>query len=277
MTSRKRRTESLRRGKEKPASEGHRRLGISFLPSVFTTFNLLLGYLALLQILKRNYAQAVYYVIIAVVMDGFDGTIARLTKTESRFGTQLDTLVDGVTFGLVTSVMIYVWGFHDTYPQIGKIVGFLFLSAGIMRLARFNMLRESKSGKAHMFVGIPIPLGAACVLSVVLIFDQSPVKPLQVAFFAIYILVVAFLMISNIRYRTMKRIQPRHSLIFLFILAGMVAFGSMYPRQTIPVLTVVYMFSPVLVRIYHRYEKGDHDGSTAGSESGASAVDSAEK
>jgi len=237
------------------APEGLRRMRISFLPSVFTTFNLLLGYLALLQILKRNYPQAVYFVIIAVVMDGFDGTIARLTKTESKFGMQLDTLVDGVTFGLVTSVMVYVWGFHNTYPQIGRVVGFLFLSAGIMRLARFNMLRESKGSKAHMFVGIPIPLGAACVLSVVLIFDHPPVKPLHVLLFAVYVLLVAFLMISNIRYRTMKRIQPRHSLIFLFILAGMIAFGSMYPRQTIPVLTVVYMFSPVLVRLYHRYEK----------------------
>ncbi|MBN1196887.1 MAG: CDP-diacylglycerol--serine O-phosphatidyltransferase [Candidatus Aminicenantes bacterium] len=259
--------------KKRSPAERHRRLRISFLPSVFTTFNLLLGYLALLQIFKRDYAQAVYFVIIAVVMDGFDGTIARLTKTESRFGMQLDTLVDGVTFGLVTSVMVYVWGFHDTYPQIGRVIGFLFLSAGIMRLARFNMLRESKSSQANMFVGIPIPLGAACVLSVVLIFDRPPVQPLHVMLFAAYVLLVAFLMISNIRYQTMKGIQPRHSLIFLFVLAGLIAFGSMYPRQTIPVLTVVYMFSPVLVRLYHRYESGSSGESLTEPEANESVGD----
>jgi CDP-diacylglycerol--serine O-phosphatidyltransferase len=240
---------------------------------VFTTFNLLLGYLALLQIMQRNYAQAVYFVIIAVVMDGFDGTIARLTNTESRFGMQLDTLVDGVTFGLVTSVMIYVWGFQDTYPQIGRVIGFLFLSAGIMRLARFNMLRESKSAESHMFVGIPIPLGASCVLSVVLIFERPPVHPLHVLLFAAYVMLVAFLMISNIRYRTMKRIQPRHSLIFLFILAGMIAFGSVYPRQTIPVLTVVYMFSPVLVGLYHRHESASADDSVPDNKPGNAPED----
>ena len=234
---------------------GSRLIPISFLPSVFTSFNLLLGYLAILQILKRDFAQAVYFVVIAVVMDGFDGTIARLTKTESSFGMHLDTLVDGVTFGLVTSVMIYVWGFQNTYPQMGKIVGFLFLSAGIMRLARFNMLRESKTASSHMFVGIPIPLGAVTVLSIVLIFDRPPVKPVHVMLFAIYVLVVAFLMISNIHYRTMKRIQPRHSLLFLLILAGLIGFGSMYPRQTIPVLTVFYMFSPLIVRFYNRMEQ----------------------
>ena len=81
---------------------------------------------------------------------------------------------------------------------------------------------------------------------------------------------VAFLMISNIRYRTMKRIQPRHSLLFLFILAGFVGFGSMYPRQTIPVLTVFYMFSPLIIRFYNRMEqrKIAQDSKTVTPESG---------
>ncbi|HDP95712.1 MAG TPA: CDP-diacylglycerol--serine O-phosphatidyltransferase [Candidatus Aminicenantes bacterium] len=274
MIPRSKRNDAGRRKEKRFPNERHRKVRISFLPSVFTTFNLLLGYLALLQILKRDFAQAVYFVIIAVVMDGFDGTIARLTKTESRFGMQLDTLVDGVTFGLVTSVMVYVWGFHDTYPQIGRVVGFLFLSAGIMRLARFNMLRDSKSSQSHMFVGIPIPLGAACVLSVVLIFDRPPIQPLHVMLFAGYVLLVAFLMISNIRYQTMKGIQPRHSLIFLFVLAGLIAFGSMYPRQTIPVLTVVYMFSPVLVRLYDRYQSESSGESSLEKDTSESVGDS---
>ena len=99
---------------------------ISFLPSVFTTVNLFMGYLAVVQIFKTNYITASYLVIFGVVMDGFDGTIARLTKTESSFGMQFDSLVDAVTFGLVSGIMIYQWGFQTLNFQFGQIIGFIF-------------------------------------------------------------------------------------------------------------------------------------------------------
>ena len=90
---------------------------ISFLPSVFTMLNLFLGYQALIYIIgaKQNFKIAIYYITASVIMDGFDGTIARLTKTESNFGVQLDSLVDAVTFGLVTSMLAFEWGFQSGY------------------------------------------------------------------------------------------------------------------------------------------------------------------
>jgi CDP-diacylglycerol--serine O-phosphatidyltransferase len=111
---------------------------ISFLPSLFTIFSLFLGYLALLQIVKGSFIKAVYFMGGSVLLDGFDGTVARLTKTESNFGVQLDSLVDAVAFGLVTAAMIYFWGFKAAEPALGKVIGFVFLSAGVIRLARFN-------------------------------------------------------------------------------------------------------------------------------------------
>ncbi len=84
-------------------------------------------------------------------MDGFDGTIARLTKTESNFGVQLDSLVDAVTFGLVTSMLATSVGLPIRVPQVGTIVSFVFLSAGLIRLARFNVFKEAQALPGQYF------------------------------------------------------------------------------------------------------------------------------
>ncbi len=238
---------------------------ISFLPSVFTTFNLFLGYTALLHILKGNYLTAVYLVTLSVVMDGFDGTIARLTKTESNFGMQLDSLVDAVSFGLVTSVFIFKWGFYMFHPQLGKMAGFIFLSAGVIRLARFNVYKEVKAYPSSVFIGLPIPLAALSVLSVRLLFPVQPGNQWETIFFAAYCILIAVLMISNVKYRTMKRINPRHSLPVLFILAIIVALTILYPTTTIPSITGLYLISPLIFVISGKFKKNVKQPDAGGS------------
>ena len=228
---------------------------ISFLPSVFTTFNLFLGFLALMQILRRNFITATYLVVIGVVMDGFDGTIARLTKTESNFGMQLDSLVDAVTFGLVTSVLIYMWGFQDLNLQFGQVIGFIFLSAGVIRLARFNVFKEAKAFPDNVFVGLPIPLAAMAVLSIILRVEEPLQDKSCALLFALFIMVISFLMISNVKYRTLKRINPKYSLIVLIVLAGIIALSIMYPSYTIPMLTGLYLFSPLFITLVRKTKK----------------------
>lgn len=228
---------------------------ISFLPSLFTTFNLFLGYTALLHILKNNYITAIYLVTLSVVMDGFDGTIARLTKTESNFGMQLDSLVDAISFGLVTSIFIFKWGFHLFHPQLGKVAGFIFLSAGVMRLARFNVYKEVKAYPSNIFIGLPIPLAALSVLSVGLIFPAQPQKEWETLLFAAYCILIGLLMISNVKYRTMKRIDPRYSLLVLFILAFVVALSILYSTTTIPLITALYLISPIFFMIFGLFKK----------------------
>ena len=120
---------------------------ISFLPSVFTMFNLFLGYIALNFVTKGEFINACYYLIFATVVDSLDGTIARLTKTESNFGVQLDSLSDAVSFGLVPSVFMYLWAFKTLMPVSGIIISFIYLSAGIIRLAHHGKLNSS-SGAA---------------------------------------------------------------------------------------------------------------------------------
>jgi CDP-diacylglycerol--serine O-phosphatidyltransferase len=231
---------------------------ISFLPSVFTMLNLFLGYKALLHILgpKHNFKTAIYYITASVIMDGFDGTIARLTKTESNFGVQLDSLVDAVSFGLVTSILTFEWGFQGGYVQAGSIVAFVFLSAGLIRLARFNVYKEAQVMPANTFIGLPIPIAALAVGSVVLALDaRHPQTGLGILLFALYVILISLLMISNIHYRTVKKIVLKNSLKFLFLLALIVACLIIFPDTTIPILTFCYLLSPIFFFLLRRIRK----------------------
>lgn len=228
---------------------------ISFLPSIFTIFSLFLGYLAIMQIFKGNFLLAVYLIIGSVILDGFDGTVARLTKTESNFGVQLDSLVDGVSFGVVVGVMIFVWGFKSEFSQIGTIVGFIFLSSGIIRLARFNVLKEVNAVPANIFIGLPIPLAALAICSVVLIFKEPLTDKLNIYGFALYVILIAFLMISNIKYRTVKIIKPKYALIVLFCLAIFVALAINFPSYTIPTISFSYLISPLFFYVGGKFKR----------------------
>jgi CDP-diacylglycerol--serine O-phosphatidyltransferase len=232
---------------------------ISFLPSVFTLLNLFLGYQALIHIVgaKKNFKIAIYYITASVIMDGFDGTIARLTKTESNFGVQLDSLVDAVTFGLVTSMLAFKWGFQSGFPQAGSIVSFVFLSAGLIRLARFNVFKEAQVIPANIFIGLPIPTGALAICSVILLLDgRPPLSRLGILLFSVYVILVSLLMISNIKYKTVKKFVLKNSLRTLFLLALVIACLIIFPDTTIPLLTFSYMASPLLFFFFSRRSRG---------------------
>jgi CDP-diacylglycerol--serine O-phosphatidyltransferase len=229
---------------------------ISFLPSLFTMLNLFLGYKALIYIIgaKQNLPMAIYYITASVIMDGFDGTIARLTKTESNFGVQLDSLVDGVTFGLVASMLAFKWGFQAGYTQIGSIVSFIYLSAGIIRLARYNVFKEAHAFPANIFIGMPIPTAALSICSAVLVFEQKqPQTKTGILVFSLYVIIISLLMISNIRYRTIKKIVFKNSLKTLILLAMIVGFLIIFPDTTIPILTFSYMLSPIFFFISGKF------------------------
>jgi CDP-diacylglycerol---serine O-phosphatidyltransferase len=231
---------------------------ISFLPSVFTMLNLFLGFQALLYIVgsKKNFKTAIYYLTASVIMDGFDGTIARLTKTESNFGVQLDSLVDAITFGLVVSVLIFKWGFQSGYTQIGSIVSFVFLSAGLIRLARFNVFKEAQAFPSNIFIGVPIPTAAMVICSIVLIFNEAhPQTKMGILLFSLCVILVSLLMISNIKYKTSKKIVLKHSLKTLFLIAMITACLIIFPDITIPILAFSYLLSPLFFFIFSRKHK----------------------
>jgi len=174
-----------------PKKRGRHSKGMYILPSLFTTANMAFGFYAILEVMHasaadyRHLDNAAKAIGFAVLFDGLDGRIARMTGTSSDFGRELDSLADVVTFGVAPAMLAWTWGFHLMPPvllteghwtfkltQLGAIACFLFLIAGASRLARFNISSNpqpsnpGRPGKKY-FVGMPIPAGAGVIAAVV--------------------------------------------------------------------------------------------------------------
>ncbi|MEN8221927.1 MAG: CDP-diacylglycerol--serine O-phosphatidyltransferase [Acidobacteriota bacterium] len=219
----------------------------SFLPSLFSLLSLFAGFLAVFQIFKEDFSKAIFLIMASAVLDGLDGTVARLTNTESNFGVQLDSLVDAMAFGVSTSFLIYKWGFTPEFHQFGKVVAFIFLSAGIIRLARFNVIKEADVVPSDIFIGLPIPIGAISIASVVLYFGKPITSPQWTIVFSFFVIMISFLMISNVKYKAFKKVNSKVGLKLLFLFAITIALLIMYPEKILPLVAIIYCTSPLVL------------------------------
>ncbi len=227
----------------------------SFLPSLFSLLSLFAGFLAIFQIFKGDFKRAVFLIMASAILDGLDGTVARLTKTESNFGVQLDSLVDAISFGVSTSLLIYKWGFTPEFQQFGKVIAFIFLSAGIIRLARFNVIKEADVIPSDIFIGLPIPIGAISISSVVLYFGKPVTSPIWIMVFSFFVIMISFLMISNVKYKTFKKVNSKVGLKLLFLFAITIALLIMYPDKILPFIAIIYCTSPIILLIIKIFKK----------------------
>jgi CDP-diacylglycerol--serine O-phosphatidyltransferase len=218
--------------------------GIYLLPSLLTTGNLFAGLYAIIAVMNANYMFAAIALIIALVFDALDGKIARLTNTTSRFGLEYDSLVDVVSFGVAPGVLIYSWAL-SARGMFGSAVVFAFVACAALRLARFNA--QGSSGDNRFFIGLPVP-AAAGVIAALVIFDHHilrlgrEVKPLLIL---IITLVLAFLMVSVIRYRSFKDFDFRKGRQFNYLVISvlLLMLVAAAPQLTLFVLFVAYAVS----------------------------------
>lgn len=195
-------TERRKWGIKKGTRKGVGR-GIYILPNLLTTGSLFAGFLSIVSALENRPLIASYAIVMAALLDGFDGRVARWTRSTSEFGVQYDSLCDLVSFGLAPALFVYVWVLKP-YGRVGWLTAFLFILCGALRLARFNVLAGDP--KRVDFVGLPIPAAALVIVSSALFslhmgtFYRTP--PLVVVGL---VYVLAFLMVSNLRYRSYKR------------------------------------------------------------------------
>jgi CDP-diacylglycerol--serine O-phosphatidyltransferase len=195
----------------------------SVVPNFFTVLNIFLGFLSILYAMQGKFVLAIWYILFAAVCDALDGFMARLTKSASEFGVELDSLADVVSFGVAPSFFMYKL-FLENFGPLGQLVSAMPLIFGALRLARFNvqLVGFSKS----YFNGLPIPLSAMTLLSYVLFFGPAQIRqnpPLQYALLGL-IVACAFLMVSMIRYPVIPKISARrlreHPVQLALALAG---------------------------------------------------------
>lgn len=258
------------------------RRGMYILPSLFTAGNMAMGFYAMLQAIRGaalggdndSFNRAAIAIVLAVVSDGLDGRIARMTNTTSAFGKELDSLADVVSFGVAPALLAYLWGVRmlvpSGYPMIqqrvvhfGAVVCFLFLICGACRLARFNISvnpvpRNPGRPDRKYFVGMPIPAGAGALASVIHLYEGSPVHDLWACLLWLLLVGMAgFLMISSWRFWSGKELdlssrQPGRTLVVLVLLAAIL---FEWHRFVLFGLSMVYVVSGVVARVAYSATK----------------------
>jgi CDP-diacylglycerol--serine O-phosphatidyltransferase len=220
-----------------------RRRGIFLLPNLFTTAALFAGFYAIVQAMNGRFDQSAIAIFVAMVLDSLDGRVARLTKTQSAFGAEYDSLSDMVSFGAAPALIVYEWALRGM-GKLGWFVAFLYVVGAALRLARFNTMLDVADKR--YFQGLPSPAAAALVAGFVWIVDDNGIDPEGVRWVALGLTLFAGLtMVSNFKFYSFKTINLRRSVPFavVILLALIFAIASYQPAIVGFVGFVVYALS----------------------------------
>jgi CDP-diacylglycerol--serine O-phosphatidyltransferase len=220
-----------------------RRRGIYLLPNLFTTAALFMGFFAIVQAMNNNFDQSAAAIFVAMVLDGLDGRVARLTKTQSAFGAEYDSLADVISFGAAPALIVYEWTLRGM-GKLGWIAAFVYVAGAALRLARFNTLLEVADKR--WFQGMPSPAAAALVAGFVFVMDDYGIDPDGVRWVALAVTLFAGLtMVSNFKFYSFKTINLRRSYPFLaiFLIVLFFALLSYQPATVLFAMFVVYSLS----------------------------------
>jgi len=256
-----------------PQQPHRMRRGMYVLPSIFTAGNIAAGYYAISQAIQGsasapfhfdNAAKAIGF---AVLFDGLDGRIARMTNTTSDFGRELDSLADVITFGVAPAILAWIWGCHQIPElwqpgmrhkiiQLGAMVTFLFVIAGASRLARFNISKNpqpknpGRPGRKY-FVGMPIPAGAAIIAATVHFGDGAPIdRWWEALLWLAFLMLISYLMVSTWRFWSPKGIdlRTRQPFWIFLVICGFLALLWYYSEYVLFSLALLYLVSGILAR-----------------------------
>ncbi len=252
------------------------------LPTLFTAGNMFLGFLSITRSIQGALLDASGYhgpnthfevaslaIGWAVLLDGLDGRIARMTNTCSDFGREMDSLADCITFGLAPAVLAYTWGvqgsiagadafFRERLLPLTYFIPFLFLLCGAARLARFNIQKNpvpKNPGRPDRkyFVGLPIPAGAALVAAIVYATDGTPIQSwLRSVAWLLLLSLLSFLMVSTWRYQSFKDIQllrPRSPYALFLLFSGLIMAVYGFTDVALLAMALAYVSSGIIVRI----------------------------
>lgn len=203
--------------------------GVYILPNFLTSLSLLCGFYAIVATMQGHYLYAAWAIIVSGLFDGLDGRIARMTGTTSRFGVEYDSLADLVAFGVAPAVLAFGWVL-SAHGRWGWVAAFLYVACGAIRLARFNVQSSGGGGSGSYFTGLPIPAAAGMVATTVIFCFHLDIadKMLLSILFVVLIYVLAFLMVSTLRFQSFKQFdfrnrKPFNSVVIAILLIYIVA------------------------------------------------------
>lgn len=230
-----------------------RRRGIYLLPNLFTTAALFAGFYAIVQGMNGRFEYAAVAIFIAMVMDGLDGRVARMTNTQSAFGAEYDSLSDMVSFGVAPALVIYEWSLKGL-GKLGWIAAFVYCVGAALRLARFNTTVDVVDKR--YFQGLPSPAAAALIAGLVWVVHDFDIGGADVRWLAAALTLFAGItMVSNIPYWSGKEINLRKSVPFIVVAAIALSFAlvSFYPPGVLFVLFLAYALSGYVVFALRRW------------------------
>jgi len=231
------------------------RKGIYFLPSLFTTAGLFFGFFAIIQATHGNFDRAAVGILIAMIMDGLDGRIARWTNTTSDFGKEYDSLVDLVAFGLAPALVVYFWSLQ-AIGRAGWLIAFLYAAATALRLARFNTMTVKDN---RYFYGLACPAAAAFVVFWVWFLYEFKILGTDVSWLSsIVTLGAAVLMVSNVKFRSFKDFDHKNKIPFVVLIILILGFVLVFfdPSTVLFMMAFGYVLSGPLGWLL-RWRKGD--------------------
>ncbi len=227
--------------------------GIYLLPNLFTTGALFAGFYSVVQAMNGRFEHAAVAIFIAMVLDGLDGRVARMTHTQSAFGAEYDSLSDMVSFGVAPALVIYEFALQGM-GKFGWIAAFVYCAGAALRLARFNTQVDTVTDK-RFFQGLPSPSAAALVAGFVWVMVEHKIAGHDVRWLASVIALFGGLtMVSNFRYYSGKEINLRRSVPFFVILLIVLAFilVSTSPPEVLFVVFLLYGLSGYADALYQR-------------------------
>lgn len=242
--------------------EGHdnegrkvRHRGIYLLPNLFTTANLFAGFYSIMCAINGNFTVAAATVFVAMVLDGLDGRVARMTNTQSAFGAEYDSLSDMVAFGLAPAIIAYQWALLEL-GNVGLTIAFIYVACAALRLARFNT--QIGVVDKRWFIGLASPAAAGVVAGVVWALSDNGVGAVDlpvavIILFAVLVALSGMLMVSNIKYYSFKDLDLKGRVPFVAILVVVLAFAVVFsdPPRILLLLFLVYALSGPAQYVLH--------------------------
>ncbi|MBK2085066.1 MULTISPECIES: CDP-alcohol phosphatidyltransferase family protein [Francisella] len=253
------------------------------LPSLFTSASLLFAFLAIISAFQSHFVSCAVYMLLAGFADAFDGKVARYTHTQTEFGAALDSLADVVSFGATPALVMYFWSLHRL-GSVGAAIAFLYLLAVALRLAKFDTMsikditEDSAIERRKYFYGMPCPAGAVAISGLIWLGQRTFIGHydfITVSLTVFTALYLAFVMISDIKFRSFKDSDGKGNISKLYVVCFMLIILMLFtmPEKLLYLLMMGYALSGPITHYRHKNKTKNNDLNEASSVDGKKIVD----